>query len=305
MKRFIKVKNLLFDNIILKGGKMKYEKTIIFVFAFVLFASIVAAAEYPGLSVQNGKLCFGGYCVTSFQSIPGATPETTSPPVGSSCTTYGNQRCLEDNSGFETCLGPNGLNAPPLTWTSRLCDAGKVCRPVEGQDNRIDCVTNTDTTPTDGGSGGGSSGGTTPAPVCASGERRCNGDILEKCTQQGDRWEYDRSCGSEYKCNSERKECNPCKVGTTSCTGNTLNTCSSQGVLSTNLCSNGCKTVDSTNARCTTLTTVTAEWGRTCSYMCQKQSPSMTCIAGSRAFGCADLNWWFFWESPSTCTCSY
>jgi len=145
----------------------------------------------------------------------------------------GQFRCTGDL--LESCNATRSGFDPEKVCAAGMCDAvGKECDDCKA--GEAICVANTpracDSTghwkdlATCSGTTPACKAGACVAALCVSGQTRCNVDTLETCSSSLLSYDAVKVCSAGY-CNSILKQCDECKTGEISCTGNTPRECDS------------------------------------------------------------------------------
>jgi hypothetical protein len=117
----------------------------------------------------------------------------------------------------------NGVSEFNCTQCGSKCPTGTICNQTNQK-----CVENTSTT----------------SDCTANTEKRCSGDILQKCNSTGTGWVTDTDCGT-VGCNGDTKVCSTATTTTTATTATTATTtqpCTSISYSSWSACVNGVQT---------------------------------------------------------------
>jgi len=183
-----------------------------------------AAGETPRLCDSTGHWSSSTPCA-------GTTPLCKAGVCAAGACVTGEHRCSSDT--LEICNSTLSGFDPVKVCAAGMCDAtGGECD--ECASGAKDCIGSTPRACDTSGHWTSLSAcaGTTPickggaciAGVCVSGEHRCTGDVLEKCSSTFTSFEIVKTCPSGF-CDATLGQCDECKVGDTDCVGSTPRSC--------------------------------------------------------------------------------
>jgi hypothetical protein len=217
-----------------------------------------AAAAGAGPAGPSGAAPASG---TSGSGTAGASAQSSQPTASSAagepasmmevCSPAGAIRCVSGAGGAreqcangawqaatacasgEVCAGPETTKPGECLAVAAICQNSKGMRTCDGSGTLYQCDANgVIEMQTPCGSAALCMPGvrTGICAMCAPGEHRCTGAVLETCSPTGDAWTQGQTCPSEPLCDAKAGQCKAatCKPGQKMCMGDTLVECNDQ-----------------------------------------------------------------------------